>query len=164
MNDYELINTWIAPLLVAIIGGTIAGIIIFFITSSNQSKEKKQYLLNLYNSIDNDFQKCIDIYIYNTKQIDENLDTLKEIITKIYTLSTESPPLVNIDDDKYAINEIIESARTLNSKLSEVENSFFQSAKNRSKIELLNKLRNSVLMFCYNNKIVIYNLLNDIQD
>lgn len=161
MSNTDITNIWIAPLLVTIIGSIIAGLVVFFVTNRKNSdkKEKEKYLYNLLNCIDNNFQKCIDIYIYNQKQLDENLNTLDNAITNIYILSTESPPLTNIDNDKYYISKIIESARNLNSILSETKNDFLQVTQKNKKIELLNKLRNSLLIFCYNTKPDIYKSL-----
>ncbi len=166
MQNYEILDKFIFPLLVTIIGGIIVGIVIHFITNSkyyDQRREKLSYLHQMHNLIDNSFQKCINININNQKQLNENFNSLKEIVTTIYKLSTEPPLLINIGDDKYVINQIKQSGRDLYNKLSETEESFLQSTKNKQKIELYN-LRNDVLIFCYNNKTTIYDLFNDIQD
>lgn len=158
LNVYDAINTWIAPLIVTVIGG----LIVFYLTHNknyNQQQEKQSYLYGLLDSIDNNFQICLDIYIYNTDKISENLNTLDNIITSIYKISTEHPPLINVDNDRYSITEIIQSARKLNSTLTEIKNTFDQTTKQKSKIELLNKLRNSFLLFCYNNKPIINDML-----
>lgn len=152
---YNTLEVWIAPLLVTILGGLIVSIIMYLITRPKSSLIKQIYFNKLLNSFNNNFQLCINIYIYNQDKIYNNLNILNDIITNTYILSTQDPPLINVGKDKYIIEEILQSSRDLNSNLLETKQNVDQLNEMDKKIESLNNLRNSFLLFCYKYRSII---------